>query len=77
MSWNRLRDLHVPEDRRHVMRIATGQIEDRVPSPEDKGKDPAAVALGRRGGKARAEAMSKKRRKEIAQKAARARWKDA
>ena len=61
----------------HVMRIATGQIEDRVPSPEDKGKDPAAVALGRRGGKARAEAMSKKRRKEIAQKAARARWKDA
>jgi hypothetical protein len=59
----------------HVMRIATGQIEDKVPSPEDEGKDPAAVALGRRGGKARAEAMSAKRRKEIARKAAKSRWK--
>jgi hypothetical protein len=37
----------------HVMRIATGPIEDNVPSPEDEGKDPAAVALGRKGGKAR------------------------
>jgi hypothetical protein len=58
----------------HVMRIATGQIADKVPSPEDEGKDPAAVALGRRGGKARAEGMSKKRRKEIARKAAKSRW---
>jgi RNase adaptor protein for sRNA GlmZ degradation len=58
----------------HVMRIATGQIEDNVPSPEDEGKDPAAVALGRKGGKARAESMSKKQRKEIAQKAAAKRW---
>jgi hypothetical protein len=58
----------------HVMRIATGQIEDRVPSPKDEGKDPAAVALGRRGGKARAEGLSKKRRKEIARKAAQQRW---
>jgi hypothetical protein len=58
----------------HVMRIAPGQIEDNVPSPEDEGKDPAAVALGRKGGKARAESMSKKQRKEIAQKAAAKRW---
>jgi hypothetical protein len=58
----------------HVMRIATGHIEDRVPSPKDEGKDPAAVALGRRGGKARAEGLSKKRRKEIARKAAQQRW---
>ena len=57
----------------HVMRIATGQIEDEIPTPE--GKDPAAVALGRRGGKARAEGMSAKRRKEIARRAAKARWK--
>ena len=35
----------------HVMRIATGQIEDRVPSTEDKGKDPAAVALGKKDGR--------------------------
>jgi len=59
----------------HVMRIATGHITDDVPPPEEEGKDPAAVALGRKGGKARAEGMSAKRRKEIARKAAKARWK--
>jgi len=37
--------------------FATGQITDDVPPPEDEGKDPAAVALGRNGGKARAEAV--------------------
>ncbi len=58
----------------HVMRVATDQITDDVPAPEDEGKDPAAVALGRKGGKARAEGMSAKRRKEIARKAAKARW---
>jgi hypothetical protein len=36
----------------HVMRIATGQITDDVPTPESEGKDPAAVALGRKGGDA-------------------------
>ena len=59
----------------HVMRIATRQITDDVPPPKEEGKDPAAVALGRKGGKARAEGMSAKRRKEIARKAAKARWK--
>ena len=43
-----------------------------------KEKNPAAVALGRlgglKGGKARAESLSAKKRKEIAQKAAKARW---
>lgn len=42
---------------------------------QDDGKDPAAVALGRKGGKARAESLSGKKRSEIAKKAARARWK--
>ena len=41
-------------------------------------KNPAAVALGRlgglKGGKARKASLSAKRRKEIAQKAAKARW---
>ena len=41
-------------------------------------KNPAAVALGRlgglKGGKARAAKLSKKRRSEIAKKAAQARW---
>lgn len=43
------------------------------------GKDPAAVSLGRRGGlkggPARASKLTKKRRTEIAQKAAKTRWK--
>lgn len=42
------------------------------------GKDPAAVALGRKGGlkggKARAAKLSKRQREEIATKAAKARW---
>jgi hypothetical protein len=58
----------------HVMRIATGQIEDTT---TDDGKNAAAVALGRMGGKARAAGMTAKRRKEIAAKAADARWKKA
>jgi hypothetical protein len=41
---------------------------------ENDGKDPAAVALGRRGGQARAQELSRKRRKEIAKQAAKARW---
>ncbi len=51
----------------------------KEPSKEIPEKNPAAVALGRlgglKGGKARAEKLSAKRRKEIAQKAARTRWK--
>ena len=43
-----------------------------------EGKNPAAVALGRlgglKGGKARAEKLSAKKRKEIAKKAAQTRW---
>jgi len=58
-----------------VAKIATGEIEDTRPTPESEGKNPAAVALGRMGGKARAEGMSAKQRKEIAKKAAKARWK--
>jgi len=57
-----------------VARIATGEIEDKVP---DDGKNAAAVALGRMGGKARAAGMSAKKRKEIARKAALSRWKDS
>jgi hypothetical protein len=53
------------------MRIATGQIEDIT---TEDGKNAAAVALGRMGGKARAKGMSAKRRKEIARKAAVKRW---
>ncbi len=54
-----------------VMRIATGEETEVL---TDDGKNAAAVALGRMGGKARAEGMSAKRRKEIARKAAKKRW---
>ncbi len=56
-----------------VMRIATGDEAEDFPA--DDGKDKAAQSLGRRGGKARAEALSKKRRTEIARTAAAKRWK--
>ena len=54
-----------------VARIATGEEVDDV---EDDGKDKAAVSLGKRGGKARAKALSPKRRSDIAKRAAAKRW---
>jgi hypothetical protein len=57
----------------HVAKIATGEIEEAL--PPDDGKDPAAKALGAKGGKARAKAMTPERRAEIARKAAAKRWK--
>ena len=56
----------------HVMRVLTGEIEETIP---DDGKDPAAKALGKKGGVARAKSMSPERRVEIAKKAAAKRWK--
>jgi hypothetical protein len=58
-----------------VVDIATGEVEDRPPTPEEQGKDPAAAALGRKGGKARAKAMTAEQRAAIAQRAAQGRWK--
>ena len=54
-----------------VMRIATGEESDDTPND---GKDPAAKALGAKGGAARAKAMTPERRVEIAKKAAAKRW---
>lgn len=51
-----------------VAQIATGEIED------PKGKTPNRAKGGRAGGKARADNLSASKRKEIAQKASRARW---
>ena len=58
-----------------IVDIATGEVEDRVPTPEEQGKDPAAVAMGRKGGTARAAKMAPERRAEIARKAAEKWWK--
>lgn len=57
-----------------VIDVATGQVEDRPPTPEERGKDPAAAAMGRKGGAARAKGMSPERRAEVARKAAQKRW---
>ena len=56
-----------------VARVATGEEPENFPA--DDGKDKAAQSLGQRGGRARAATLSKKRRVEIARKAARSRWK--
>jgi hypothetical protein len=63
-----------------VVEQAIGEKLDGSPLADpNAGKNPAAVALGRlggqKGGKARAEALSPRRRKAIAKKAAQARWK--
>lgn len=55
-----------------VAKIATGEIEEKT----DDGKDAAAVALGRKGGRARAEKLTPEQRSEIARKAAAKRWKN-
>ena len=54
-----------------VMRIATGEEEEEY---EDDGKDPAAKALGAKGGRARAKKLTPEQRSEIARKAAAKRW---
>ena len=55
-----------------VAKIATGEATETIP---DDGKDPAAKALGKKGGDARAKAMSANQRSEIAKKGAQKRWK--
>ena len=59
-----------------IVDLTTGETEEVNP---DEGKDPAAVALGRKGGlkggKARAEKLTAEQRSEIAQIAANTRWK--
>lgn len=54
-----------------VAKIATGEEPEDL---TDDGKDKAAVSLGRRGGKARADKMTAQRRAEIARQAATKRW---
>ena len=53
----------------HVMRIATGEAEETKPASMS-----AAAELGSKGGRARAESLTKRKRSEIAKKAAAKRW---
>jgi len=68
------RSADVNKRAKQIVDLATGEIQEPVST-----KNPAAVELGRlgglKGGKARAEALSPERRKEIAKKAVESRWK--
>ena len=55
-----------------VGRIATGEVEDERDERDELRS--AAAEMGRKGGNARAKAMTPERRVEIARKAARSRW---
>lgn len=62
-----------------IVDMATGILpKDEAPAVRDDAKNPAAVALGRlgglKGGKARAQKLTPKKRTAIAKKAAAARW---
>ncbi len=63
---------------KHMVDLATGEASDREPTPEEQGKDAAAVARGRLGGigggAARAAKLSPERKSEIAKIAAAKRW---
>ena len=45
MTGHRKRPRDFNQAAKLVIDIATGQIEDRPPAPEEQGKDPAAVAF--------------------------------
>jgi hypothetical protein len=72
-SRTRPRDLNQLAQR--LVQEATGE---GPPAPPEREKDPAAVALGRRGGlkggKARAEKLTAEQRSEAARRAAATRW---
>lgn len=71
-----------PRDINQLAKFIVDQATDKEKpkeEPEQPTKNPAAVELGRlggkKGGKARAEKLTPEQRKEIAKKAAQARWK--
>jgi len=63
---------------KRILDLATGESEEVRQTRPSKGKDPAAVALGRKGGykggKSRAARLSEAERSRIAAHAARTRW---
>jgi hypothetical protein len=63
-----------------IVDVATGARDDTTATPEQQGKNPAAVQLGRlgglKGGKARASKLSARKRRAIARLAATARWRN-
>jgi hypothetical protein len=76
MAKHKTRPRDISQLGKAIVDEATRELE-----PEDSGKNPAAVELGRlgglKGGKARAAKLTAKRRREIAKAAAEARWRRA
>ena len=72
-SKKKSRDINILASQ--IVEEATGEATSK---PENSTKNPAAVALGRlgglKGGRARASKLTPEQRKEIARKAAQARW---
>jgi hypothetical protein len=60
---------------KRMVDIATGDVSDREPTPEEQGENPVAVLSGGKGGDARARKLTQDERTRIARKAANARWK--
>ncbi len=75
MTDKRKRPIDISQRAKLIVDIATGEVEDKS---EDEGKNPAAVALGRKGGlkggKARWANLTPEQRSEAASLAAQARW---
>jgi hypothetical protein len=67
-----------PADLNRLAAAIVGEATDETPQPVHQQKDPAAVELGRRGGrkggKARAAKLTPAQRSEAASRAAKARW---
>ncbi|MCL4370386.1 MAG: hypothetical protein M1380_05710 [Chloroflexi bacterium] len=73
------RPTDINELARAIVDEATGNMPEEKPTPETPQKNPAAVALGRLGGKkggpARAAKLTPEERRDIAKRAAEKRWK--
>jgi len=78
MAKKSKKDKDINETAFSIVGKVTGNSSETLSKKPQKEKNPAAVALGRlgglKGGKARANKLSKKRRSEIAKKAAKSRW---
>lgn len=61
-------------NRSRQRKMGDGRTPVQVAAGDDAGKDPAAQALGSKGGRKRAERLTAQRRSEIAKLAATVRW---
>jgi len=61
-------------NRSRQRKMGDGRTQVQIAAGDDAAKDPAAQALGSKGGRKRAERLTAQRRSEIAKLAATARW---